>query len=339
MAPDLTSQQSLVFFKHTHTSHMPFLSALILSDAVTGTEWIMISDTNKQYTIGRSSRCDFTLNFYLTDASISAVHAMIQYDRDGGHWKITDMGSKLGTMVTKRIEGYRRSLIHGEFERLDDGDTLQLGGTRQGRAFAVQCLVWRLRHLHNSVRAVRRIPQVEDPSNLYSQNPDFSPQHFAGPSEVVGSRLSWINRDEISISPIRVADSLPEPRIDLTAETPSSLGFSDQEADEGLGYASEKAEKLLRRLSTITDDCPHDKSSVSSRTSLNTSTRDRHSVRDSTVSAHLRSTVHDDDNGFDREDRFGWGDENHDPAGRDGVATDPDHSSVSLWLGRAPPRQ
>ncbi len=75
--------------------------ALILSDVVTGKEWVMSGDRKAPYTIGRSSRCDFTVADVHLGTSVSGLHAKIDYDEDLEYWSITDLGSKAGTLVIK----------------------------------------------------------------------------------------------------------------------------------------------------------------------------------------------------------------------------------------------
>jgi hypothetical protein len=140
-----------------------------------------------QYIIGRSSRCNICLNA-MENGSISALHAMIEYDHQGNHWKITDLGSKSGTFVIKQVQGYRRNLVGGEFERLDDTDEVWLGGSRRGRKLEIKCLIWRMRQLHNSVRAIRMIPESEDPDNLYLHSQ-------ARDSQKKNQHLSWLPAD------------------------------------------------------------------------------------------------------------------------------------------------
>jgi pSer/pThr/pTyr-binding forkhead associated (FHA) protein len=83
---------------------MAIWPALILTDLEAGKEWIMNGDRMAPYTIGRSSRCDFMVVDPQVRASVSSVHAMIEYDEDLQYWKITDLGSKEGTLVMKGFQ-------------------------------------------------------------------------------------------------------------------------------------------------------------------------------------------------------------------------------------------
>ena len=64
----------------------------------------MSGDRKAPYTIGRSSRCDFAVADSQVRGSVSAVHAMIEYDEDLQYWRISDLGSKEGTVVMKGSE-------------------------------------------------------------------------------------------------------------------------------------------------------------------------------------------------------------------------------------------
>lgn len=163
------------------------LSALIVSDESTQKEWVLVSDRPMQFMIGRSSRCSICLVAKETE-SISALHAMIEYDNQNNYWRLTDLGSKSGTFVNKTLQGYTRSLVGGEFERLDESDTILLGSVKRGRKLDINCLVWRMRQLHNSVRAIRMISDSEDPENLYCHSRTQTNRRQV-------HRLSWLPAD------------------------------------------------------------------------------------------------------------------------------------------------
>ena len=140
-----------------------YLSALVLTDSSIGKEWVLVSDVSAQFTIGRSSRC----NISLSNEEISALHTLVVFNQEENYWRVTDLGSKLGTVITKTSKDYRRCLIGGESERLDDNDRLSFGG----RTLSAKILIWRMRQLQNSVRAVRIVNESDDPENLYHHSP------------------------------------------------------------------------------------------------------------------------------------------------------------------------
>eukprot|EP00292_Cryptomonas_paramecium_P024012 CAMPEP_0113665652 /NCGR_PEP_ID=MMETSP0038_2-20120614/2423_1 /TAXON_ID=2898 /ORGANISM="Cryptomonas paramecium" /LENGTH=143 /DNA_ID=CAMNT_0000581027 /DNA_START=25 /DNA_END=452 /DNA_ORIENTATION=+ /assembly_acc=CAM_ASM_000170 len=137
---------------------MAIWPALILSEQLTGKEWVMTGDRTDPYRIGRSSSCDFKVTDKALCGSVSSLHAAIHFDADMSQWVVTDLGSKSGTFVTKVSQSYRRCLGHGESECLDHGDTLRLGGPQKGVEFVVQCLEWNVRHLVESVRRIEPLP-------------------------------------------------------------------------------------------------------------------------------------------------------------------------------------
>lgn len=89
-----------------------------------GEDFKIVEGKNK---IGKNADCEVVI----TDDFISGEHALVIYDREDKHFKITDAGSTNGTYV---YEG-------GEYKRIDsrellDNDTVKLGETQ----FRFKCL-------------------------------------------------------------------------------------------------------------------------------------------------------------------------------------------------------
>ena len=95
---------------------MAIWPALVMTDLNFGKEWIMNGDRTAPYTIGRSTRCDFTVLGTERQASVSAVHAKVEYDEDLQSWIITDLGSKAGTIVFNGGQVKKSEISRSYFE-------------------------------------------------------------------------------------------------------------------------------------------------------------------------------------------------------------------------------
>jgi hypothetical protein len=93
------------------------LTLLVVRDAEDHQRLVVLEDTDRRLTIGRSDACDIALSW---DTKISRVHAELERLADG--WVIVDDGlSQNGTFVEgERLAGRRR---------LHDGDTVRCGLT------------------------------------------------------------------------------------------------------------------------------------------------------------------------------------------------------------------